>query len=307
MQIKQVGIPSNTKMFTLLGTTLGLIVGLLVFLLVFISGALRGQIVGALIGGLLILVIYVVIGVLSGAVSGVVTAVSYNFVAKRIGGIEVDNGEIKKIEALFLADFSATYGLIYGIIAAVSLGIIYSVFMIVGMAALTSFIPIGGFVALGGAMGFMYLIIMWAMLLVYGIIAGTGPGFTFGLIIAPIYSFLASKIGGIKIETNTSDLKGEIKRIGIIPTTKIFFIIGLIFGICAGVLFLVMAVAMGGMFAYMPLVGSSLAGGSILFGIIFSVIVAIGYPIIMSIIIAIVSFLYNAFADVVGGIKIETE
>ena len=102
--------------------------------------------------------------------------------------------------------------------------------------------------------------------------------------------------------------KLEIKRIGLFSLFKIAFFIYALIGLVAGLFygfFLLAATLLEHAFIEEGFPEFGILGG--VFGLILIPVIALFYGAIGSVFVTIVGFLYNVFAGMVGGVRLDTE
>lgn len=92
MVLKKVGVMSVAKLFAVVMAIIGLIEGILFAAFGTMIGSIAGATSAAVLGGfgLVAIVIFPITSAISGFIGGAIGAALYNFVAARIGGIEME-------------------------------------------------------------------------------------------------------------------------------------------------------------------------------------------------------------------------
>ncbi|MBP2046111.1 hypothetical protein [Methanobacterium aggregans] len=251
------------------------------------SGTLFG-VVTAL--GLAMIVIYPIGTFLFGVVISFLTALFYNILAPRVGGIKLgfEGYEVKSIPvvpfSLIMAFIEAVWAFIIGILLAAVLvpltGIMGTMIPLVANETVTSGVTasLGAF----GAFGALFLIVGLPIIaFVMGFIAHA--------LFALFYNLLIPKVGGIKLELNQITSMSEIKSIPVVPASVAIAIIFTIFGFIIGLLNLVKMIMLG----YAAE------------GVISLVVTTVIYFVIYFIMVAVVTLLYNFLAPNIGRVKLE--
>jgi hypothetical protein len=90
MILKKIGVMSLAKIYGIFGLIFGIIVGILVALFGSTLGALGG--VAGIGAGISIVaaIIMIVVYAIGGFIAGAILAVLYNFIAPKVGGVELD-------------------------------------------------------------------------------------------------------------------------------------------------------------------------------------------------------------------------
>lgn len=230
-----------------------------------------------------------------------VTALVYNLVASKVGGIKLgmEGDEVKSIPvvaiALVLACVSAIFTLIFGLYMGLAGSSVFSLISgIIPIAAtaanatnitnLTT-IPTGaGMEALSGIWTLFWIILMPIMVFIFSFI-----GYA---LFAIFYNVLIPKVGGMKlIFAPVTDKVFELNNIPIVPAALAIAVVMTIFGLIQGLLNLV----------------TLASAGDVVGGFLSLIVNIIGYFIEYFILVAIFAFLYNLLAPKIGGIKLALE
>lgn len=167
---------STAKMFAIGGAVLGVIAGVVAIIATAAFG-LGGAGVGV---GIVVFVVLIVILAIGGLVFGAITAVVYNFLAEKIGGVKfyIKNKEFRGIGVLSYVKMEAILGVIAGLIEGI-------IFISVHSATPSSSPPLVA--TLGLATIIAYPIIYLVISAVSAAIDGA------------LYNWIAGKIGGVKL------------------------------------------------------------------------------------------------------------
>lgn len=240
--------------------------------------------------GLAIIVIYPVGTFLLGVMVSFLTALFYNILAPRVGGVKLgfEGNEIISIPvvpfSLITAFIEAIWAFIIGLLIAAVLvplaGMIGTMAPLVANETVTS----GVTASLGvfGAFGALFLIVGLPIIVFV-------VGFIGHALFAVFYNFLIPRIGGIKLElTPKIGSMNEIKSIPVVATTLALTMVFTIFGLIQGILNLV----------------SMSMTGNVTGGVISLVATTVMFFVVYFIVVGIFTLLYNFLVPKIGGIEI---
>lgn len=243
--------------------------------------------------GLAIIVIYPVGTFLLGVMVSFLTALFYNILAPRVGGVKLgfEGNEIRSIPvvpfSLITAFIEAIWAFIIGLLIAAVLvplaGMIGTMAPLVANETVTS----GVTASLGvfGAFGSLFLIVGLPIIVFV-------VGFIGHALFAVFYNFLIPKFGGIKIELLPKiGSMSEIKSIAVVATSLALGVVFAIFGLIQGILSL----------ASMSMTGNVTGGLISLF------VTTVMFFMVYFIVVAIFTLLYNFLAPRIGGVEIGLE
>lgn len=243
--------------------------------------------------GLGMIVIYPVGTFLVSVTVSFLTALFYNILAPRVGGIKLgfEGDEIKSIPvvafSLIIAFIEAAWAFIVGLLIAAVLvplaGVMGTMIPLVANETVSS----GVTASLGvfGAFGSLFLIVGLPIIVFV-------MGFIGHALFAVFYNFLIPRVGGIKVElTQKIGAINEIKSIPVVPASLAIAVVFTIFGFIRGLLSL----------------ASMSMKGNVAAGVISLVVTTVMYFVIYFILVAILTLLYNYLAPRIGGVEIGLE
>lgn len=243
--------------------------------------------------GLGMIVIYPVGTFLVSVTVSFLTALFYNILAPRVGGIKLgfEGDEIKSIPvvafSLIIAFIEAAWAFIVGLLLAAVLvplaGVMGTMIPLVANETVSS----GVTASLGvfGAFGSLFLIVGLPIIVFV-------MGFIGHALFAVFYNFLIPRVGGIKVElTQKIGAINEIKSIPVVPASIAIAVVFTIFGFIRGLLSL----------------ASMSMKGNIAAGVISLVVTTVVYFVMYFILVAILTLLYNYLAPRIGGVEIGLE
>lgn len=243
--------------------------------------------------GLAIIVIYPVGTFLLGVMVSFLTALFYNILAPRVGGVKLgfEGNEIRSIPvvpfSLITAFIEAIWAFIIGLLIAAVLvplaGMIGTMAPLVANETVTS----GVTASLGvfGAFGSLFLIVGLPIIVFV-------VGFIGHALFAVFYNFLIPKFGGIKIELLPKiGSMSEIKSIAVVATSLALGVVFAIFGLIQGILSL----------------ASISMTGNVTGGLISLFVTTVMFFVVYFIVVAIFTLLYNFLAPRIGGVEIGLE
>jgi hypothetical protein len=243
--------------------------------------------------GLGMIVIYPVGTFLVSVTVSFLTALFYNILAPRVGGIKLgfEGDEIKSIPvvafSLIMAFIEAAWAFIVGLLLAAVLvplaGVMGTMIPLVANETVSSGVTasLGAF----GAFGSLFLIVGLPIIVFV-------MGFIGHALFAVFYNFLIPRVGGIKVElTQKIGAINEIKSIPVVPASIAIAVVFTIFGFIRGLL---------------NLAGMSMKG-NVAAGVISLVVTTVVYFVMYFILVAILTLLYNYLAPRIGGVEIGLE
>lgn len=243
--------------------------------------------------GLAMIVIYPVGTFLVSVTVSFLTALFYNILAPRVGGIKLgfEGDEIKSIPvvafSLIMAFIEAAWAFIVGLLLAAVLvplaGVMGTMIPLVANETVSSGVTasLGAF----GAFGALFLIVGLPIIVFV-------MGFIGHALFAVFYNFLIPRVGGIKVEfTKKIGAINEIKSIPVVPASIAIAVVFTIFGFIRGLI---------------SLAGMSM-NGNVAAGVISLVFTTVIYFVMYFIMVAILTLLYNFLAPRIGGVEIGLE
>lgn len=263
--LKRVDPMSYARIEAILGAIGGFIAFLVIWAIVGVLASLS-PVVSVLGGiGVWLPVVGLVLGAIGGFIVGYIAAVVYNFIASKIGGIQINLSVTNKMSTLdhigiqsyakMLAVFLVIGGLIFGIIIALVGSAISSAFGLFGEIAIIA-LPILGLIL----------------------------GLVFGIIYSAIYNLVAGKVGGVRFALKGSN-GGELTMIDAMQYAKVIALLEVVLGFI-GALFTLVGVNHGTSGLVSLIVVPIIDG---VFGFIF------GYIFVV---------IYNFVAKKIGGVKV---
>lgn len=247
--------------------------------------------------GLAIIILYPLTTFFWNILLAFVTALIYNLLAPKVGGIKLgmEGEEVKSIPVLSVALILACVvavltfilGLYMGLAGSSILSLISGVIPIAGAAvanatnATNATVPTGGlFGAISGIWALFWIILMPIMAFIFSFI-----GYA---LFAIFYNILIPKIGGMKLIFAEAGTAFELTNIPVVPlalsVSVVLAVLGAIYGFIMGIM-----------------------TGDILVAIIWLITYAISWFIMYFIILALAAVFYNFLQPRIGGIKLELE
>ena len=288
--------------FTLMTSSISAIVALIYAILLLIALAVASVFVptaGLALAslGLSLIVLYPIITFFVYVMTSFVTALIYNMLVSRLGGIKLglEGDEVKNVPvvpfALILAGVMAVWAFIIGLVLAA--------IIVPFTTALSTLIPILSNIAAnatnitpttlptGSAMGTGGVLL--AILLIIGLpIFVFVAGFIGHSLAAIFYNFIIPKVGGIRLMFAPTGTVQEITSIPVVAASLALASVALIFGIIQGIIGLINGVIAGS-------AGMSIA--SLVSNIILNFVGVF-------IMVAIITLIYNYLAPRIGGIQL---
>lgn len=273
LTLKHVDVLPAAKIGSIISGVIGLITGVLVFIFSSLfSVAFHGPHSLAVFGvGAASIIILPIALLIVGFVCTAIEAWLYNIVANKIGGVKVDltKNRLNRIDPSSMAKIYAVCGLIVGFVIGLVISIV-SVFASV----------FAGPYALVGIAAVVIVPLLFAVC-----------GFIFIYIVALLYNYIATKIGGVAIWLKAR----EVKKVGPLSYAKIEGTISVIFGIIAGIINAAVSIAATG--TVLPVAGIGL-------GILAIILYPIFYFVIGFISTLFAAWLYNKLVPKIGAIKV---
>ena len=291
--------------FTLMTSSISAIVALIYAILLLITLVVvtafiptAGLILASL--GLSLIVLYPIGTFLIYVTLSFVTALIYNMLVPRLGGIKLglEGDEVKNVPvvpfALIIAGVMAVWAFIIGLIlAAVIVPFTTAVSTLIPMLAnitanatnmTPATLPTGSVVGTGG--------VVLAILLIIGLpILVFVLGFIGHALAAIFYNFIIPKVGGIRLLFTPAGTAHEITSIPVVAAALALASVALIFGIIEGIFSLINGILAG---------NAGMAVGSLIGNII-------GSFVGVFIMVAIITLIYNYLAPRIGGIQLGLE
>lgn len=271
--LKHVDVLPAAKISAITAAIVGFIIGIIIFISTsfastLLPGVHRAAVFGLGAASIIILPIVLLI------VSFVITSIEvwlYNLIAGKWGGAKVDiaKNRLNRIDPLSIARVYAICGAIVGFV----IGLIISIVSIFASAFAGPFALVG-----------------IAAIIIVPLLAAIG-GFIFIYIVALIYNYVASKIGGVVIMLKAM----ELKSVGPMSYAKIEAIISGIFGLIAGIIRAIISISTTS--SILPVSGIGL-------GLVAIILYPVFYFIIGFVTTLFAALLYNWLAPRVGPIKI---
>jgi hypothetical protein len=291
--------------FTLMTSSISAIVALIYAILLLITLVVvtafiptAGLILASL--GLSLIVLYPIGTFLIYVTLSFVTALIYNMLVPRLGGIKLglEGDEVKNVPvvpfALIIAGVMAVWAFIIGLIlAAVIVPFTTAVSTLIPMLAnitanatnmTPATLPTGSVVGTGG--------VVLAILLIIGLpILVFVLGFIGHALAAIFYNFIIPKVGGIRLLFTPAGTAHEITSIPVVAAALALASVALIFGVIDGIFSLINGILAG---------NAGMAIGSLIGNII-------GSFVGVFIMVAIITLIYNYLAPRIGGIQLGLE
>ena len=288
--------------FTLMTSSIGAIVALIYAILILIALAVAAVFIptaGLALAslGLSLIVLYPIITFFVYVMISFVTALIYNMLVPRLGGIKLglEGDEVKNVPvvpfALILAGVMAIWAFILGLVlaaiivpftTAVSTLIPYLANITANATNITpASLPTGSAVGTGG--------VLLAILLIIGLpIFVFVAGFIGHALAAIFYNFIIPKVGGIRLMFTPAGTAHEITSIPVVAAALALASVSLIFGIIEGIISLINGLIAG---------NAGMAVGGLIGNILASFIGVF-------IMVAIITLIYNYLAPRIGGIQL---
>jgi hypothetical protein len=291
--------------FTLMTSSISAIVALIYAILLLITLVVvtafiptAGLILASL--GLSLIVLYPIGTFLIYVTLSFVTALIYNMLVPRLGGIKLglEGDEVKNVPvvpfALIIAGVMAVWAFIIGLIlAAVIVPFTTAVSTLIPMLAnitanatnmTPATLPTGSVVGTGG--------VVLAILLIIGLpILVFVLGFIGHALAAIFYNFIIPKVGGIRLLFTPAGTAHEITSVPVVAAALALASVALIFGVIDGIFSLINGILAG---------NAGMAIGSLIGNII-------GSFVGVFIMVAIITLIYNYLAPRIGGIQLGLE
>ena len=289
--------------FTLMTSSIGAILALIYAIILLITlGALAafiptaGLIFASL--GISMIVLYPIGTFLVYITLSFVTALIYNMLVPRLGGIKLglEEDEVRSVPvvsfALIMAGVAAVWAFIIGLLLAALIvpvtTLVSTIIPLVSSIAANATnltpatLPTGSVVGTGGVVIAVLLIIALPILV-----------FVFGFIghalAAIFYNFIIPRVGGVKLLFAPAGTNHEITSIPVVAASLALASVAVIFGIIYGIIGLINGLAAG---------NASMGVGSLIGNIIGSFIGTF-------IMVALITILYNFLAPRIGGVQLE--
>ena len=288
--------------FTLMTSSVSAILALIYAILLLITfGALAAFIptVGLVFAslGLSMIVIFPIVSFLFYITISFVTALIYNMLVPRLGGIKLglEGDEVKNVPAVPFALITAAVGAVWAFI----IGLVLAAIIIPLTTLASTLIPLAANITAnatnmtpatlptGSAVGTGGVVI--ALLLIIGLpIFVFIAGFIYNVLWAIFYNLLIPRVGGVKLLFAPAGTAHEITSIPVVAASLAFAVVATVFGIIQGIFGLINGLMAG--------------SASMAFGSLFSNI--IGGFIGTFIMVAIITILYNFLAPRIGGVQL---
>ena len=288
--------------FTLMTSSISAIVALIYAILLLIALAVASVFVptaGLALAslGLSLIVLYPIITFFVYVMTSFVTALIYNMLVSRLGGIKLglEGDEVKNVPvvpfALILAGVMAVWAFIIGLVLAAIIvpfttALSTLIPILSNIAANTTNItpaalPTGSAVGTGG--------VLLAILLIIGLpIFVFVAGFIGHALAAIFYNFIIPKVGGIRLMFAPTGTAHEITSIPVVAASLALASVALIFGIIQGIIGLINGVIAG-------------SAGMAIASLVGNIIINFVGVFIM---VAIITLIYNYLAPRIGGIQL---
>ena len=300
-EIKNIELVPFTLMTSSISAIVALIYAILLLITLVVVAAFiptAGLILASL--GLSLIVLYPIGTFLIYVTLSFVTALIYNMLVPRLGGIKLglEGDEVKNVPvvpfALIMAGVMAVWAFIIGLIlAAVIVPFTTAVSTLIPMLAnitanatnmTPATLPTGSVVGTGG--------VVLAILLIIGLpILVFVLGFIGHALAAIFYNFIIPKVGGIRLLFTPAGTAHEITSIPVVAAALALASVALIFGIIDGIFSLINGILAG---------NAGMAIGSLIGNII-------GSFVGVFIMVAIITLIYNYLAPRIGGIQLGLE
>jgi len=311
--------------FTIMTSSISAIIGLIYAIILLITfGALSALLPGAALIfaslGISMIILYPIGAFLVYVVLSFVTALIYNALVPRLGGVKLglEGDQVKSLPvtsfALIISAVAAIWALIMGLLlTAIILPLTTIVSTIIpqvmqlGVAVVnnatamlsmsnatnmsinaTNFtaanLPNGSAVGTGG--------VIIALMLIIGLpIAVFIFGFIGSALAAIFYNYLIPKVGGVRLILAPAGAAHEITEIPVVPASIAIAMVALIFGIIMGIVQLI----------------SIAAAGNAVLGVELFIYEILRYFIGTFIMVAVVTIIYNFLAPRIGGVQLKLE
>jgi hypothetical protein len=270
--------------------------------------------------GLSMIILYPIGAFLVYTTLGFITALIYNMLAPRLGGVKLglEGDQVTSLPvvsfALILSAVAAIWALIMGLLLAavilplttfistvipfasqVLASVVNNATAILSMSNATNLtinatnisaanLPNGSAVGTGG--------VVLALMLIIGLpIAVFIFGFIGSALAAIFYNYIIPKVGGVRLLLAPAGTAHEITSIPVVPASLAIAMVALIFGIIAGIIQLIS----------MTVAGNALAGVELL------IIDIIRYFVQTFIVVAIITIIYNFLVPRIGGVQLGLE
>jgi len=308
--------------FTLMTSTIGAILALIYAIILLITfGALSAILPGAALIfaslGISMIILYPIGTFLVYITLSFITALIYNSLVPRIGGIKLglEGDEVKNVPvvsfALIMASLGAIWAFIIGLLltaliiplttivstiiplaSQLAVAVVNNATALLSMSNATNLsinatnftganLPNGSMVGTGG--------VVIALMLIIGLpIAVFVFGFIGHALAAVFYNFMIPRVGGVRLLFAPAGTAHEIKSIPVVSASLALASVAVIFGIIYGLINLLDGIA----------AGSAAMGFGGLIGSI------IGYFVGTFIIVAIITIIYNFLAPRIGGVQL---
>ena len=300
-EIKSIELVPFTLMTSSISAIIALIYAIILLIILAISAAFiptAGLILASL--GLSMIVLYPIITFLVYVTISFVTALIYNMLVPRLGGIKLglEGDEVKNVPAVPFALIMAGVMAVWAFI----IGLLLAAFIVPFTAAVSTLIPIfanitanatnmtpaalptGSVVGTGG--------VLLAILLIIGLpIFVFVAGFIGHALAAIFYNFIIPKVGGIRLMFAPAGTAQEITSIPVVAAALALASVALIFGIIEGIIGLINGILAG---------SAGMAIGSLIGNIV-------GSFVGVFIMVAIITLIYNYLAPRIGGIHLGLE
>lgn len=302
-EIKSVKLAPFTLMSSSIQAILAFIAAILMLIVFGAIAALVPQftVFGAVIAwlGVALVIIYPIAAFFIGLATNFFTALLYNGLVPRLGGVKLglEGNEVTEVPvvsfALILAAVEAIWAFIIGLFLAAVIApftaLLSSSIPVIAEAIANATNTTGAAMPTGAAVGAGGAVL--ALLLIIGLpIAVFVIGFIGHALAAIFYNFIATRVAKIKLEfAAISGTLHELKSIPVLPAALAAAVVFAIFGFLVGL---------------MNLITISISGDPIT-GIITLIVDIIVYFVEYFIIVALAAIIYNYLAPRIGGIKLD--
>lgn len=297
-EIKSIELVPFTLMTSSISALIALIYAIILLIILAASAAFiptAGLILASL--GLSIIVLYPIITFLVYVTLSFVTALIYNMLVPRLGGIKLglEGDEVKNVPAVPYALIMAGVMSVWAFI----IGLLLAAFIVPFTTTISTIIPIlanitanatnitpatlptGSVVGTGG--------VLLAILLIIGLpIFVFVAGFIGHVLAAIFYNFIIPRVGGIRLMFAPAGMAHEITSIPVVAAALALASVALIFGIIEGIIGLINGIIAG---------NAGMAVGSLIGNIV-------GSFVGVFVMVAIITLLYNYLAPRIGGIQL---
>ncbi len=297
-EIKSIELVPFTLMTSSISALIALIYAIILLIILAASAAFiptAGLILASL--GLSIIVLYPIITFLVYVTLSFVTALIYNMLVPRLGGIKLglEGDEVKNVPAVPYALIMAGVMSVWAFI----IGLLLAAFIVPFTTTISTIIPIlanitanatnitpatlptGSVVGTGG--------VLLAILLIIGLpIFVFVAGFIGHVLAAIFYNFIIPRVGGIRLMFAPAGMAHEITSIPVVAAALALASVTLIFGIIEGIIGLINGIIAG---------NAGMAVGSLIGNIV-------GSFVGVFVMVAIITLLYNYLAPRIGGIQL---